>query len=280
MYELATHPYTNLSLCSGVGGMDLGLQRAGFRTVCYVEQDEYRIQTLIARMQEGCLDHAPIWDDISSFDGRPWCGRISLLSAGFPCQPFSVAGSMRGADDERYVWPHIYRLICEVRPSYILLENVPGILMAKRGRAAPLSTVLSDLASIGYDAQWDVLSAAAFGAPHLRRRVFVVAYPYQKRWYHLFQDDVQRSICLYPLWQTSEPMVLLPDRVRQLEQGLSEPSVRGDDDGTAYRVERLAAVGDAVVPQVAEYVGRCIQRHARALSTDHVAREELRHVHS
>lgn len=263
MYELATYPLTNLSLCSGIGGMDIGLQRAGFRTSCYVEHDEYRIKVLISRMQEGSLDEAPLWDDVISFDGKPWHGRIHLLSAGFPCQPFSVSGSMLGADDERYLWPHVYRLICDIRPPYVLLENVPGLLMAKRGQSAPLSTLLSDLASIGYDAQWDVLSAAAFGAPHLRRRIFVVAYPHEERWDRVFQDNLQGCVGLHLHWQTSGSMVLLPDRLRQLEQGLSEPSVRGDDDGTPYRVERLEAIGDAVVPQVAEYVGRCILQHAQ-----------------
>jgi DNA (cytosine-5)-methyltransferase 1 len=250
MYELA--------LCAGIGGLSLGLQRAGIRTACYVECDEYRIATLIARMRDGNLDNASIWDDVTTFDGKPWRGRIHLISAGFPCQPFSLAGKMRGTEDERYIWPDIFRIICEVRPPYILLENVPSLLMAKRGRGAPLSNILGDLATHGYDAEWYVLSAATFGAPHLRERIFLVAYTGHVRWTSFLLHDLPGSGCMYPLWETSKTMVLLPDRLQQLEEVLSEPSVFGDDDGTAHRVERLAAIGEAVVPQVAEYIGRCL----------------------
>src|SRR5216110_1312015 len=110
----------------------------------------------------------------------------------------------------------------------------------------------------GYDAQWFVLPASAFGAPHERQRVFLIAYPHQKRRDRLFLHDLPGGCSMYPFWQTSEAMVLLPDRLQQLEEGLGEPSVCRDDDGTAYRVERLAAVGEAVVPIVAESIGHCL----------------------
>ena len=138
-----------LALCAGLGGLSLGLQRAGIRTVCYVERDAYRIAVLTARMRDGALDRAPIWDDVTTFDGRPWRGRVGLLTAGFPCQPFSLAGRRRGSADTRNLWPDIFRIICEVRPPYLLVENVPGLLMAKPGRIAPLSTILGDLAGGG-----------------------------------------------------------------------------------------------------------------------------------
>src|SRR5581483_3896314 len=109
MYELA--------LCAGIGGISLGLQRTGrIRTVCYVEKDDYRSQVLIQRMRDGWLDDAPIWDDVTTFNGEPWCGRVDIISAGFPCQPFSTAGKQLAEQDKRHLWPDICRIIRQVRP--------------------------------------------------------------------------------------------------------------------------------------------------------------------
>ena len=109
-----------LSLCSGAGGLDLGLTIAmpGYRTVGHVERETYAAAILVARMEEAALDPAPVWDDVASFDGRPWRGAVDIVTAGYPCQPFSVAGKRRGADDPRHLWPHVARIIGEVdRPS-------------------------------------------------------------------------------------------------------------------------------------------------------------------
>jgi len=116
-----------LSLCAGVGGLELGLKLAipGARTVCYVERDSYAAATLVARMADQALDPAIVWDDIATFDGRPWRGRVDLVTAGFPCQPASLAGRRRGTADDRWLWPDIVRIIGEVRPQYVFLENVP-----------------------------------------------------------------------------------------------------------------------------------------------------------
>lgn len=258
--NVGLYPFNVLSLCSGIGGIDLGLQRAGIRTTCYVEHDAYRIQVLIARMQDGSLDEAPIWDDLTTFDGKPWRGCVDIVSAGFPCQPFSVAGDMRGEEDKRYLWPHIFRIICDVRPHYVLLENVPGLLMAAENRPAPMGKILADLAQGGYDAEWDVLPAAAFGASHLRERVFVVAYPSQGRWQRVLCRDLQDRIQahLHGTWQTPIALASVWDRLSSLEQSLGEPSVLGTPDGFTYQMERLAAIGETVLPRIAEYLGMCI----------------------
>ena len=115
-----------LSLCSGVGGIDLGLTIAcpGYRTVGHVERETYAAAILVARMEEKALDPAPVWDDVASFDGRPWRGAVDIVTAGYPCQPFSVAGKRRGADDPRHLWPHVARIIGEVEPPFVFLENV------------------------------------------------------------------------------------------------------------------------------------------------------------
>jgi len=121
-------------------------------------------------MQEGALDAAPIWDDLSTFDGNQWRGVVDLVSAGYPCQPFSVAGQRRGADDPRHLWPHVARIIREVGPRVVVLENVAGHVVLG------LPDVLGELAEMGFDAEWGCYRASEVGAPHQRERVFVLAY--------------------------------------------------------------------------------------------------------
>ena len=150
---------------------------ADFRTVAYIEWDKYCQQVIQSRIEDGHLDDAPIWDDIKSFDGRPWRGTVDILSAGFPCQPHSNAGLRKGADDDRDLWPDTLRVISEVAPRIgILLENVPGILVGADGRPPYGGTVVGELAEIGYDAEWRVVSAADAGAPHLRQRWWLMAH--------------------------------------------------------------------------------------------------------
>ena len=171
---------TEMSLFSGYGGFSLGLRLAGLntRTICYVAWDRYCPQGLQARINDRLLDDAPIWDDIKSFDGRPWCGIVDILSAGFPCQPHSNAGLRKGADDDRNLWPDTLRIIGEVGPGLVILENVPGILVRPDdGREAYGGTVVGELAEVGYDAEWRVVSAADAGAPHLRNRWWLLARP-------------------------------------------------------------------------------------------------------
>jgi len=160
------------SLCSGVGGLDAGLRLAlgdGVRTVCYVERDAYAAAVLVARMEDSSLDRAPVWDDLLTFDGSEWRGSVDLIVAGFPCQPWSVAGSRRGTDDARWIWPDIARIIGEVGPTYVFLENVPGLVSG-----GGLGEVLGSLASLGFDAVWESVRASDAGAPHRRERVFIL----------------------------------------------------------------------------------------------------------
>lgn len=162
-----------LALCAGVGGLDLGLRLAlgsRFRSVVYVEREAYAAAALVARMEDAALDPAPVWDDLVTFDGRPWRGVVDLVTAGFPCQPWSVAGQRKGTADERWLWPDIVRIIREVDPRLVFLENVPGLL--RHG----LSIVLEDLASLGFDAEWDSFRAGELGAPHKRERLFILAH--------------------------------------------------------------------------------------------------------
>ena len=161
-----------LSLFTGAGGGLLGSKLLGWRTVCAVEREPYCIESLQQRQRDGLLEHFPVWDDVQTFDGRPWRGCVDIVSAGFPCQPFSTAGSMQAADDERNMWPQTIRIVREVRPRWVLLENVPGLLAASHGY---MHTIFGDLAESGFDCQWSCISAESVGAPHRRDRLWIVA---------------------------------------------------------------------------------------------------------
>lgn len=162
-----------LSLCSGIGGLEIGLGLVvpEFRVVCHVEREASAAALLVARMADKSLDEAPIWDDLTTFDGAAWRGTVDFVTAGFPCQPWSVAGQRKGTDDERWIWSDIIRIIREVRPGLVFLENVPGLLVH-----AGLGSVLAELAEAGFDAEWGCFTAAEVGASHRRERVFILGY--------------------------------------------------------------------------------------------------------
>ena len=153
------------SLFSGIGGFDLGLERAGMKVIWQSEIDEFASKVLKKHWPD-----VPNLGDITKVD---WTNieRPDVICGGYPCQPFSTAGKRGGASDPRHLWPAMFNAICLLRPRYALMENVRGHLSLGFGR------VLGDLAEIGYDAEWQVIPAAAVGAPHKRDRVFIVAYP-------------------------------------------------------------------------------------------------------
>ena len=156
---------------SGIGSFALKHTIPNYQTVCYVENDPYCQSVLVARIKDRLLEDAPIWDDVRTFDGTKWRGKVDIVSGGFPCQPFSVAGQRKGDADKRNLWPDTARIIGEVRPRYAFLENVPGLISS-----GYFETILCDLAEIGYDCEWDIVSAAFVGAPHIRRRLWILAY--------------------------------------------------------------------------------------------------------
>lgn len=157
-----------LSLCSGIGGLDLGLRLAvrQARTVCYVEQEAFAAAILVAKMHDGALDEGPVWSDIHTFDGRPWRGRVDVIHAGYPCQSFSLAGNRRGEDDPRHLWPSIQRIIGEVAPALVFCENVPPHLRCG------FDTVVKDMERLGFKLAAGVFTAWGCGAPHIRERLF------------------------------------------------------------------------------------------------------------
>ena len=169
----------HLSLCAGYGGIDLGLRRVlpECRTVAYVEIEAFAIQNLVDKIEAERLDPAPVYTDVKSFPFKEFRGCVDILSGGFPCQPFSQAGSQRSTEDPRHIFPYILEGIRECRPSVVFLENVEGIISSKTGDGeSVLQYVLRSLEEVGYSATAGVFSASEIGAPHQRKRVFIMGY--------------------------------------------------------------------------------------------------------
>jgi len=239
-----------MALFAGAGGGILGGKLLGWECVCAVEWEPYPAAVLAARQNEGFLPPFPIWDDVQTFDGKPWRGLVDVVSGGFPCQDISAAGKGAGITGERSgMWKHMARIIGEVRPRYVLVENSP--VLTSRG----LDVVLGDLAALGYDAEWGVLGAHHAGAPHERDRIWVLA--------HSPKDG---RLCggLVPDQHTAKgergkAAIGSEDRFRAevfqkdgplFDGWLSEPSPDGMANGVAALVDRLAATGNGQVPQV------------------------------
>lgn len=236
-----------LALFAGAGGGILGGLLMGWRTVCAVELDTYAASVLIARQNDGLLEPFPVWDDVRTFDGRPWHGIVDVVSGGFPCQDISVAGKGAGIDGERSgLWVEMARIIREVEPRYVLVENSP--MLIHRG----LGKILGDLATMGYDARWGVFSACSIGATHTRERLFVLA--------HADRDGLESTGVAGNAGATRingtqkkiGPNRGKPPSVRVLQafQPISDDGTIGKTHGVANRVDRLKSVGNGQVPAV------------------------------
>ena len=182
MDNVDLQPFKVLSLYSGIGGIELGLSQViPTRTICYCERELSCVKILIKRAEEGWLDEAPIFSNVATFPTEEFQD-TDIITAGFPCQPWSWANSRGyrtgniGEGDERNGWPHTIRIIREIRPSLVFLENVPNILNHRY-----FGTILGDLAETGYDAEWNCFSGADIGAPQIRKRLFILAYPNNER---------------------------------------------------------------------------------------------------
>jgi DNA (cytosine-5)-methyltransferase 1 len=307
------------SLFSGIGGFDLGLERAGYEIVWQVENDAYCRRVLAKHWPD-----VPCYGDIHDV-GAHNLEEVDVICGGFPCQPVSTAGKQRGQDDERWLWPEFARILRELRPRYALVENVPGLLVRGMG------DVLRDLAAAGYDAEWGRVSAASVGAPHLRKRVFLIAHlrgassgvpdAVEHKVRHIRQRDGQQynlsrasvaghdgeeGVVADAEKQSKRPRLCESEPGRQRgrrssnsrgspgdvadaegerrsrevftqshmvynrpESTHSDAGTRGNEEwwavepnvgrvahGVPARVDRLRALGNAIVPQVAEWIGR------------------------
>jgi DNA (cytosine-5)-methyltransferase 1 len=228
-----------LHLFAGAGGGILAGQLLGHRCVCAVEWEPYAQAVLVARQNDGTFPPFPIWDDVQTFDGRKYRGIVDVVCGGFPCQDISAQGGGDGLDGERSgMWREMARIICEVQPNGVLVENSP--MLTSRG----LGTVLGDLAAMGFDAQWGVLGASDFSGPHKRERIWIVAHTDGDRLEGRHNSNWQghRKAAPRPI-QTLDQMLAWPD--------VSNPRAFGSCDGLAYRNDRLKAIGNGQVPRVA-----------------------------
>ena len=228
-----------LALFAGSGGGILAGLLLGWRTVCAVEQDEYCRRVLFQRQRDGILGRFPIWDDARTFDGKPWRGRVDVVTAGFPCQPFSVAGQQRGEADERNLWPDTIRVICEVRPQHIFLENVPALVDDWY-----FARILGDLAEARLNAHWGLLSAAGVGANHRRNRLWIYANP-DRNW-RPWGETMGRD-----WWKRRKAHVGAVRNVQGGYEASSEPSIPRVANGVANQLDRVRAIGNGQVPAVA-----------------------------
>jgi DNA (cytosine-5)-methyltransferase 1 len=264
-----------LALFSGAGGGILASQILGFNTVCAVEIEEYPRNVLLQRQRDGILPTFPVWDDVQTFDGRPWRNKIDVISGGFPCQDISAAGKGVGIAGARSgLWKEYARIIDEVRPSFVFAENSP--LLRTRG----LNVVLKDLDRLGYDARWCVLGAWHVGAPHKRNRMWVLANSRIRRCCctHERKNEQQRGAeveCSGVEMANSYKEGLSGSAREKFgsvratkkgevewgnpERGIAaarsawpiEPDVGRVAHGLAKRVDRIKAIGNGQVPRVA-----------------------------
>jgi DNA (cytosine-5)-methyltransferase 1 len=280
------------SLFAGIGGFDLGFERAGFEIKWQVEIDPFCLRVLRRHWPR-----VSRFTDVRDVDARS-LERVDVVCGGFPCQPVSIAGAKRAQSDDRWMWPEFARIVDELRPGYVVVENVPGLLIRGMG------DVLGDLAALGYDAEWQSLPAAAVGAPHLRWRVWIVAYPGGERGIQQTQSgpveethrragngcalaeaqsisgelrqatgersrrpsgggDVQDTECAR--LEGHEREVVAPARIWRQDADLArsdwwavEPDMGRVAHGVPARVDRLRGLGNAIVPQIAEWIARRI----------------------
>ena len=268
------------SLFSGIGGFDLGLERAGMKVIWQSEIDEFASKVLKKHWPD-----VPNLGDITKVDWSK-VERPDVICGGYPCQPFSTAGKRGGATDPRHLWPAMFNAICLLRPQYAIMENVRGHLSMGFG------DVLADLASIGFDAEWQVIPAASVGAPHKRDRVFIVAYPnnsgmgtqrckiqqqkssskqerevvaryvFSRRGAEMANADGRRRKQCKP--ETKSVSRFSSSGQRNLASWWQvEPNVGRVVNGVSDRVDRLTGLGNAIVPQVAELVGALVVEHSQ-----------------
>ena len=267
-----------LALFAGAGGGILGGHLLGWRTVCAVEWEPYPASILCARQNDKVLPPFPVWDDVQTFDGKPWAGIVDVVSGGFPCQDISAAGKGAGIDGKQSgMWSHMARIVGEVRPRYVFVENSP--MLTARG----LHRVLGDLAEMGFDARWGVVSASDVGANHRRDRIWIVAKyipppPILANTNRTHEQRNKRSERAQQEHANADSTSKLADATQLFSNGGDidrsrglvsklrdrngalrpynnwwkvEPDVGRVADGVAARVDRLKAIGNGQVPAVA-----------------------------
>lgn len=241
---------TLLEWCAGYGGIGLGLKRAipNLRTIAFCEREGYACANLVAKMEAGLLDVAPIWTDVKTFPCAEFRGKVDIFVAGYPCQPFSLAGKRKGQDDPRHLWPFIQRAVAVIRPRYCFFENVAGHL------TLGFKDVCHDLGELGYEIAAGLFTAAECGAPHERKRLYILAHS------NVYRLERNR-LCKKSLPSNdAKASISPPISICQEVWHKSADCVLGISDGSKFWVDRLRLLGNGVVPAVAELAWRTLWR--------------------
>ena len=244
-----------ISFCTGYGGLERGIRRAGMdvRTVCYCERETYVQAVLVKEIEEGRLDSAPIWTDLATFPSAEFHGKVHGLTCGYPCQPFSSVGKRKGKEDSRHLWPRIREHARAIGVQWIFAENVEGHI------SLGLSTVISDLEEDGYKTAWGIFSAEEVGAPHQRKRVYILANTASREPRQSQARHRRESI------SGGSEKVCWPSRPGESQYEWEPPRTTitrlgGMSNGTTYRNQRLMLLGNGVVPQTAEIAWKTLWR--------------------
>jgi len=266
-----------ISFCSGYGGLENGIRRAGVdvRTVCYCEREAYVQAVLVKAIEEGRMDSAPIWSDVVTFPAESFRGKVDGITCGYPCQPFSSAGKRKGEKDPRHLWPYIREHARTIGVRWIFAENVEG--HATLG----LSTVISDLEEDGFKVEAGIFSAEEVGAPHRRKRVFILGHATSERLCRGSQDELReqsemsregsQDVAVASSGESRESQARdgwqgtsgrseetrWPSRPGEQQYGWESPRtvvtrLGGKPHGSTHRNNRLRLLGNGVVPQTAE----------------------------
>ena len=233
-----------LALFAGAGGGILGGKLLGWRTVCAVEREPYAASVLMQRQNDGILDPFPVWDDVCDFDGRPWRGLVDVVSGGFPCQDISVAGKGAGLDGERSgLWSEMARIIGEVRPRFVFVENSP--MLAIRGGVR----VIADLASMGYVGRWGALGGQHAQGYTQRQRMWIFASASSERCKNSQRVQSIKRIQELEEWRTSPFASHWP---YELCSPIDPDFSYRKDNGLDTQLDRIKAIGNGQVPAVAK----------------------------
>lgn len=244
-----------LDLFSGIGGFSLGLERAGMKTIAFCEIDEAARKVLKKHWPE-----VPIYHDVSKLNATKYRNSVDVVCGGFPCQDLSQAGHQIGFSGERSsLYTEMLRVIGDCMPRYAIFENVTSLLTGESGRW--FAQFLYDLASIGYDAEWHCIPASAVGAPHHRDRVWVIAYP----------NSTNEQGLVFP-----KPLLAYTEESRRRKYTRAVDAAipaddyaaeRGNYDDVSGQMDRLKQLGNSVVPQIPEIIGRAIMTSTEAQKT-------------
>ena len=250
-------PLTVLSLCTGYGGIERGLELAGvkIRVVAHVEIQAYAIANLVSKMEEGKMAPAPIWTNLKTLNAEPFRDRIDLITGGYPCQPFSTSGQRKGKADSRHLWPYINGIISKCRPRICFFENVQGHL------SKGFSDVVCDLGKLDYYVTAGIFSALEVGSPQPRKRVYIMAISKSERderkTRRILKEDGGSIDGM--LRESKVPSSIWPARYTKKQREWEEPRISRRYEpglgrtinGVASWVDRISLLGNGVVPQTA-----------------------------